>query len=147
MSVASETPVATFQRRTWLRRITTGGQIIESCPSWCTDSHANDHTDTSLDDLQHGTSLPGLDVQVSDYAGSTVPMPLLAPRIAVEPYSDDPARRVPHVMLEVWQDEYLPPMDAASAVAVIDAAQAHLGLVKRLIVRQLEAAQAEAGVI
>ncbi|MEU2674183.1 hypothetical protein ABZ622_36040, partial [Streptomyces sp. NPDC007164] len=85
--------------RTWLRRIQTGGQIVETCPEWCTDSHRNDARG-HLDDLSHGSAFDGPALSVFDATHGALPVPILAGRINVDPYSSDPRRNVPHLTLE-----------------------------------------------
>lgn len=110
--------------RTWARRIEGGGQIVETCPPVCTDTHINDDHG-ALDDLQHGSSLPGIEVAVSDWQGGTVPVSILAPRIAVDPYNEDPTRQVPHILLEVAEDQFTIPLDSDQFAAVIAQVRAH----------------------
>lgn len=128
--------------RTWLRRILGGGQIVETCPTWCTDHHRGDDHGT-VDDLQHGAYLPGLGVEVHDGTTTTVTMPVLAPRIAVDPYDEDPARRAPHVLVEVWQDAYTPPLGPDGLVDLIGRLRAHADRLEQETLTQLVAARAE----
>lgn len=109
---------------TWVRRIEGGGQIVETCPPVCTDGHLNDDHG-ALDDLQHGASLPGVEVDVFDWTDGTTPMPILSPRIAVDPYSTNPTRNVPHVLLELFQDEFTVPLGPEQFAAVIAKVRAH----------------------
>lgn len=44
-------------------------------------------------------------LMVWDAEQRTVEMPILSGRIGVSPYSKDPGRAVPHVILQVFQDE------------------------------------------
>jgi hypothetical protein len=48
----SEPATAASQPRTWLREIIPSGQIVETCPAWCTASHLTDARGM-LDDLVH----------------------------------------------------------------------------------------------
>lgn len=128
--------------RAWSRWLLDGSERVETCPSWCTDSHVND-TFGAVDDLQHGASLPGVDVPVSDWQGGTVPLPLLAPRIAVDPYSDDPARQVPHLLIEVAEDQFTTALDPTGALAAIGTVREHLDELERIVLGQLAPARAE----
>ncbi|SFT31847.1 hypothetical protein [Streptomyces sp. ok210] len=108
---------------TWLRRIHSGGQIVETCPDWCTDTHRNDESGY-LDDLQHGAQFDGLELAVFDAEHGTMPMPVLAGRINVDPYSSDSRRCVPHIHLEPFQGEVmecLTPNEFAAAIAQVRA--------------------------
>lgn len=152
MSVAHDVPVVPSQLspgpsssppRTWLRRIAGGGQLAERCPSFCTDSHFNDDR-TYLADLSHGTYFAGVQVPVFDAEHGTVLAPVLAGRISVDPYSSDPARNVPHVDVEPWQDEVmecLDPDDLAVLIAQVRAQADYLATIHA----QLVAARAEHG--
>lgn len=132
--------------RTWLRKILTGGQIVESCPSWCSDRHLGDDSGT-LDDLQHGATLAGVEVDLSDWTDVPVAVQMLAPRIAVDPYSDDPARQVPHILLEVFPDEYTRPLNADQFAAVIAKVRGHLDSLESEVLPQLRKAIAENGTV
>lgn len=132
--------------RTWTRRIMGGGQRAETCPSWCTDHHLGDEHG-ALDDLQHGTNTAGVEIPIADWQGGTVSMPLLSARVAVEPYSADPSRAVPHVLVEAWESEYTDPMGPGELAELIGRARAHLDRLEQVVLGQLATARSEAGVI
>jgi hypothetical protein len=123
-SPVAATPVTSDAPRTWLRRIFTGGQIIESCPDWCTDSHFNDDSG-NLDDLCHGDYFDGPQLAVFDAEQGKLPMPILAGRINVDPYSSDPRRNTPHIHLEPFQDEVMECLTPDEFAAVIAQVRAH----------------------
>ncbi|MFJ1699449.1 DUF6907 domain-containing protein [Streptomyces sp. NPDC088252] len=110
--------------RTWLRRIHSGGQVVETCPAWCTDSHRNDDSGF-LEDLSHGTRFDGPGLAVFDAGHGTLSMPVLAGRINVDPYSDDPRRSVPHIHLEPFQDEVMECLTPDEFAEVITQVRAH----------------------
>lgn len=110
--------------RTWLRRIWGGGQIVESCPSWCTDRHFGDETGP-LVELSHGRDFGGTMLPVFDIEEGAIEMPVLGARINVDPYSDDPERRLPHVVLQPWEDEFMECLDPDQFAAVIAQVRAH----------------------
>lgn len=138
------TPAAPSRPRTWLRRIMGGGQIIETCPKWCQSSHANDDAGC-LDDLTHGTDYVATTLTMHA-AGSDGPAtwPVLAARISVDPYSEDPARNIPHVTFEPSQDDVMECLDPDAFAAVIAQVRAHLGELEQ-VHAQLVAARAEYG--
>lgn len=112
-------PTTSPAPRTWMRKITGGGQIVESCPAGCTDSHDGDLSG-DLDDLQHGADFEGVPVEVPDAVWGSLGMPVLAGRLNVSPYSEFPERRVPHVLLVPWEDvvsEALSPDEFAAVIA------------------------------
>ncbi|MFD4946697.1 DUF6907 domain-containing protein [Streptomyces sp. NPDC058409] len=127
--------------RTWLRKICTGGQIMETCPSFCTDNHRNDDIG-ALDDLQHGVEFEGPELAVLDVGDGTAEWPVLAGRINVDPYNEDSKRRVPHVNLSVFKDEVMECLSPDEFAAVIATVRAHCdGLEK--VHAQLVQARAE----
>lgn len=139
MTLLQDAPVVLSHSpaRSWLRRIWSGGQSVETCPAWCTDRHANDHHG-NLDDLQHGSRFDGPLLPVFDAEQGTAPVPILAGRINVDPYSSDPRRNVPHVHLEPFADEVMECLAPDEFAAVIDQVQAHcdqLRAVHALLVR------------
>ncbi|MFJ7999003.1 DUF6907 domain-containing protein [Streptomyces sp. NPDC096310] len=109
--------------RTWLRRIASGGQIVESCPPVCTDRHEADLVG-ALDDLQHGMHFDGVNVEVYDSYYGTADWPLLSGRINIDPYSEDARRRVPHVDLHVFVDQIAETLDLDGLAAVIASVRA-----------------------
>jgi hypothetical protein len=110
--------------RTWLRRIHSGGQIVETCPDWCTDTHRNDGSGC-LDDLVHGAAFDGPELAVFDAVHGSLPTPILVGRINVDPYSSDPRRNVPHIHLEPFQDEVMECLTPDEFAAVIAQVRAH----------------------
>ncbi|MFB6977723.1 DUF6907 domain-containing protein [Streptomyces scopuliridis] len=128
--------------RTWLRRIDGGGQIIEACPAYCTDSHRNDQ-DSALDDLQHGADFEGTDLAVFDAEDGTCAWPLLSGRISVDPYSEDARRRVPHINLMVFQDEVMEALTPDEFAAVIAQVRAHCDRLEAEVLGELVRAPAE----
>ncbi|MFC9759015.1 DUF6907 domain-containing protein [Streptomyces sp. NPDC056921] len=127
--------------RTWLRKILTGGQIMETCPSFCRDNHQSDDIG-ALDDLQHGAEFEGPELAVFGVENGTAEWPVLAGRINVDPYNEDSKRRVPHVNLNVFKDEVMECLSPDELAAVIATVRAHCdGLEK--VHAQLVQARAE----
>ncbi|MFF1843079.1 DUF6907 domain-containing protein [Streptomyces sp. NPDC058217] len=143
-SLASTPPAAgpSSARRSWLRKLRGGGQIVESCPDWCTDNHRGDASG-ALIDLSHGSNFPGTPMAVFDAALGTVAMPLLASRINVDPYSDQPERRVPHVVLEPFQDEVMECLSPDEFAAVIAQVRERCDFLMGKVHAQLVKARAE----
>lgn len=127
--------------RTWMRRISGGGQVLETCSTWCTDHHRGDQ-DGALDDLQHGTHHDGTLLPVFHPDLGAVAMPVLAARMNVDPYSDRPERRLPHVVLEPWQDEVMECLSPDELAAVIAQVRAHCDQLDAVLA-QLVRARAE----
>ena len=127
MSVAHHAPAQTSPRaRSWIRRIWSGGQMTETCPEWCEDTHhADQEVGGNLDDLSHGTAYVATHLPVFDAEEGTLAWPVLAARINVDPYSEDPRRNVPHVTFEPWQDEVMECLDPDDFAAVIAQLRAH----------------------
>lgn len=93
----------TFAMRNWA-----GGLHIETCPKWCTDSHANDiEVGQHIEDVHHGMAYVDMLLPVFDAEEGTVAMPVLSARLNVDPYDSNPARNVPHITFEPWQDEVM----------------------------------------
>lgn len=116
--------------KTWVRTIGLSGQIVETCPTnpdgatWCKDSHRNDQDSTAPDDLQHGYYFSGPELPVFDPTDGVTLVPVLAGRIQIDPYSQDPQRRQPHMNFEPFQDEVmecLTPDEFAQIIATIRA--------------------------
>ncbi|MFI0914343.1 DUF6907 domain-containing protein [Streptomyces abikoensis] len=122
--------------RRWSRRIWRGGQVMESCPSWCASTHSNDQ-DGDLDDLVHASTEVTMHLPVFDADEGVLAMPVLAAGVRVEPYSEDPARRLPHVLVEPWQDEVMEALGPEELAAVIARVRAHCdrldGVLARLV--------------
>ncbi|MFE7424265.1 DUF6907 domain-containing protein [Streptomyces sp. NPDC057545] len=132
---------ARFTSRTWLRKIWTGGQIMERCPSFCTDNHRNDDIG-ALDDLQHGVEFDGPELAVFDVEDGTGKWPVLAGRINMDPHNEDMKRRVPHVNLSIFKDEVMECLSPDEFAAVIAKVRAYCdGLEK--VHAQLVQARAE----
>lgn len=143
LTLPTVSPASSPAPRTWLRRIAGGGQIYETCPTWCTDSHFNDKVGC-LDDLSHGAYFDGPDLAAVGLGASHVPMPILSGRLSVDPYSDDLLRNVPHIDLEPVQDEALESLTPAEFAAVIAQVRAHCDRMEA-VHAQLVAARAEHG--
>ncbi|MER5618322.1 hypothetical protein [Streptomyces sp. NPDC002215] len=80
---------------------------------------------TSADDLSHGAHFDGPRLDTFDTEHGTLPTPVLAGRINVDPYSEDPRRNVPHIHLEPFQDEVMQCLDPQEFAAVIAQVRAH----------------------
>jgi hypothetical protein len=136
------TPQPGTRPRTWLRRIIGGGQIVETCPSWCTASHVDDDHGMLTELLHVGPEI-ATPVEVfagwSDGAPVTAPMPLLSARVQIAPYSDNPRRNVPHVELEVWQDQSMEGVTPEELAAVIARVRAHCDRLEQVHAQLVEA--------
>jgi hypothetical protein len=139
-AVAQPSPPAAPRPRTWLREIIPSGQIVETCPKFCTSSHLTDQRGM-LDDLIHGADEVSL-----VFPGMDESMAILSARVQVDPYSTDPCRNVPHVLFEPSRDEPMGPLDPEQYLAVLDSVQAHLDRLREQVLAQLVAARAEYGV-
>lgn len=125
--------------RTWLRKIWTGGQITETCPSFCTDNHRNDDIG-ALDDLQHGVEFDGQELAVElDMEDRAAEWPVLAGRINVDPYNKDAKRRVPHVNLSVFMDEVMECLSPDEFASVIKRVRTHCDRLEKVHAQLLEA--------
>ncbi|MFI8942717.1 DUF6907 domain-containing protein [Streptomyces syringium] len=134
--------------RTWVRKIHGGGQVTESCPSWCTAPHQNDQGGL-LDDLAHQSPEVSARLVMPDWSAGvdgqqTVAMPILAVRIQVDPYSEDPRRSVPFASVWPWEGEDMGALTSEELGGVIGQMEAHLDCMRRVRV-ELEAAIAQYG--
>ncbi|MFE2497129.1 DUF6907 domain-containing protein [Streptomyces scopuliridis] len=137
-----DAPTPPSPPRTWLRRIVSGGQIVETCAPWCTDSHRNDDVG-ALDDLQHGVEFDGTVLEVFDTEDGTCAWPLLSGRISVDPYCEDARRRVPHISLDVFKDEMMEALSPEEFAAVIAQVRAHCDRLEAEVLAQLVKVRAE----
>ncbi|MGW7001378.1 DUF6907 domain-containing protein [Streptomyces sp. NPDC054933] len=138
-------PAPSAQPRSWLRKIVGGGQIIETCPGWCEDHHVNDDSG-ALDDLCHTSEAVSVRMPVHLAGSGLANWPILAARINVDPYSDDPARRVPHVNFEPAPDDVMESLDPDEFAAAIAQVRAHCDRLDGVHAR-LVAARAEYGAL
>ncbi|MFD5784755.1 DUF6907 domain-containing protein [Streptomyces sp. NPDC126933] len=92
--------------RTWVRKILPDGQVTETCPPHCADNHSNEQPG-SLADLTHGFYFDGPELPVFDAKQGAVLVPILGGRIQISPYSTDRKRQMPHLVLELLQDEVM----------------------------------------
>lgn len=151
MSVTQETPVVPASvpagPRTWVRRIVTGGQIVETCEAWCTASHATDDCG-NLDDLTHVGATTEMFVDTADHwsdgAPVTLPLPVLRANVCVDPYSEDPRRNRPFVSFEPAQDDVMDALDPDEFAAVIAQIRAHCDRLE-LVLADLVQARAQYG--
>lgn len=132
-------PVTPSAPRTWVRRITGGGQIIETCPTWCTANHVNGR-ESHLDDLTH----TGLDVEMQTMlhkAGTDGPdcWPILMATIAADPYSENPARRMPHVVLQPSLDDVIENVGPEQLTAFVRDVRAHCDRLDQVVERLVQA--------
>lgn len=128
---------AAARPRTWLREIITGGQILETCGSFCTASHAHDRVGM-LDDLVHAADEVSLTLPGCDESSA-----ILSARVQVDPYDTDPRRNVPHILFESARDEVLGALSPEEFVAVIGRVRAHLDRLEQTVLVQLVQARAE----
>ncbi|WHM37548.1 hypothetical protein [Streptomyces sp. BPTC-684] len=109
--------------RSWVRRITKGGQLTETCPLYCTDTHFNDDSG-AVDNLTHGFYFDGPELPLFDPEQGSALVPVLAGRVEICPYSTNRKERAPHLVLEPVQDEVienLSPDEFAEIIAKIRA--------------------------
>lgn len=123
----------------------TGSVLTETCPRGCVHDHSSDSRDVFLEDLFHriGEKV-SVTVPVFDAEEGTVPMPVLAAQVRVDPYSSDPRLRVPHVNLEPAPDDVMEGLGPVELAAVIAQVRAHCDRLDEVLDR-LVAARAEYG--
>lgn len=131
--------IAAGQRRTWVRRIVGGGQIVETCPDWCTATHASDQVG-NLDDLTHRGPETGMRIEMH-LMGDSGPAawPILNVTIAADPYSEEPARRTPHAIIEPSVDDVIENVTPDELAAFIRDVRAHCDRLERVHARLVEA--------
>jgi hypothetical protein len=124
--------------RTWLRRIHGGGAIAETCPEWCTATHANDQ-DSCVDDLTHDSPAVAMRIamQVEGTDGPAA-WPVLSAMIRQWPYeSDGDTPRQPYISFEPSADEVVE-LDADGLALVIAEIRAHANRLERLRTQLVE---------
>lgn len=114
--------------RTWLRHIVGGGQIVESCPEFCTRSHQYDGH-SNLDDLHHSADEVGAEVPVFDrwVDGEPVALsvPALVAQIRLDPYSENPRRNVPFATFELADGQMVDELSPDGLAAYIAQIREH----------------------
>lgn len=121
---ATQANAASQAPRTFERVVGKTGRIVETCPSYCADSHANDK-DGALDDLTHGFYFTGPELPIFDATDGVSLVPILAGRIQTDPYSRDPQRRQPHMNFEPFQDEVMETLTPDEFAQIIATIRAH----------------------
>lgn len=112
---------------------------METCPDWCTATHANDLRG-NLDDLTHRGPETGVRVEMH-MAGESGPAawPVLNVMIAADPYSEDPARRTPHAIIEPSPDDVIENVSPDGLAAFIRDVRAHCDRLERVHARLMQA--------
>lgn len=124
--------------RTWVRKIQGGGAVVESCPSWCTATHANDQ-DIHLDDLTH--SGPAVAMRLPMHVqgtGGTMAWPVLSATIHQWPYEEDAESRAPYVSFEPSADEIIE-LDVDGLAQVIHQIRAHADRLEGVLAQLVQA--------
>lgn len=146
----TQTPtVATSDRpRTWLRRIMGGGQIIETCPAWCTSDHLHDQG-SALEDLTHVSRAVTAEVEVVDTwaDGEAVRMtaPILVAQIRHNPYSENPQRNQPFATFEPSDGEIADELGPEELAAIVARIRAHADRLDDVITQLVQARAEYAG--
>jgi hypothetical protein len=128
-----------------VREIISGGQIIETCPSWCTATHEQDARGM-LDDLVHVGPEVGMRFDLFDHwedgQAAYAAQSILLARVQIDPYSTDPRRNRPHVLFEPRMDEPVECADREEFAAYIAQIRAHADHLEGVLA-QLDKASAE----
>jgi hypothetical protein len=145
----SEPATAASQPRTWLREIIPSGQIVETCPAWCTASHLTDARGM-LDDLVHVGAPVEMVVDTFDHWSDgtpvSLPAPVLRADVRIDPYSDNPKRNRPFVSFEPWQDEVMDELGPEEFATVIAQIRAHADALEGVLAQLVQARAEHAGV-
>ncbi|MFD7431173.1 DUF6907 domain-containing protein [Streptomyces sp. NPDC059818] len=136
LGVDAERPLVIMRRDAGFQ-----GPHLTWCPEGCVTDHADDvRRGTFLADVSHGIGTAAeMTLAVWDAQESTVEAPVLSGQIGVDPYSEDPERAVPHVSLQVFQDEWMECLGPQELGAVITKVRSHLLALEDLGERLVEA--------
>jgi len=113
------------RRSTWTIRTTNGIKVSGHLPKWAgvdpsEDGLAPDLLPLRLDDIQHIRYYPGalVDANMSQGLGPNSgrckgPTAILCPQIEVDPFDEDPARRIPTAVVELAEgtDDWIEGLD------------------------------------
>lgn len=130
------------QRRTWVRRITGGGRIVETCPEWCTSDHRMDASG-ALDDLTHHGDEVAVEIPVvhhwTDGEPVTIKMLALSVQIRQDPYSENPRRSRPFAVVELADDHMADELEPDQLAAIITLLRVHLGRMEQVHAQLVQA--------
>ncbi|MFE2023529.1 DUF6907 domain-containing protein [Streptomyces sp. NPDC059499] len=143
LGVHAERPLVIMRRDAGFR-----GPHLTWCPAGCVTDHSDDvRRGTFLADLSHriGTSAV-MTLAVWDARQSAVEAPVLSGQIGVDPYCEDPERAVPHVSLQVFEDEWMECLGPQELDAVTAKVRSHLTVLEDLSERLVEARASYRGV-
>lgn len=117
------------------------GSFATWCPRGCILDHTREVTQgAALEDLAHYIGEHAeMTLPIWDAEQGTVDTVVLGGQIAVYPYSQNPERTVPHVNLEVFQDEYMENLGPDELSDVIARVRAHLDVLEELRGRLVQA--------
>ncbi len=136
LGIEAERPLVITQRdkEAW-------GPFFTWCPLGCITDHTDDiRRGTALEDLCHDVG-PAVSTSLSVWSAEhgTEEVRVLAGQICVQPYAQDARRTLPHVSLEVFQDEWMESLGPDELGQVIADLRAHLDALEDLRDRLVQA--------
>ncbi|MFE0088790.1 DUF6907 domain-containing protein [Streptomyces sp. NPDC059016] len=128
MTVLDERPVVSpDQSRTWSFISNADGRLVSTtCPEWCDADHENDReTPTHPHDIWHQRYSDSAFLPVS--VGRTAEdARILSWSLNVRPFDANMGLRLPHVSVELMEDEWIEGLDPDAFEAVIDTLEARV---------------------
>ncbi|MEV1006105.1 hypothetical protein [Streptomyces sp. NPDC049881] len=128
--------------RTWTVHIEGGGRVDGYLPSWATRTTVTDEpfvpqlaadSVEALADIDHWTIGQGVRLpHTIDHADKPITVEMFTPTVLVSPFSDDEARQVPVVDIEVTPDVLMASLDPARLAEVIAVLRAHCDRLDRV---------------
>lgn len=146
-SLPASTPSG--QPRTWQRDIIGGGRTTERCEDWCVADHRGDAR-SNLTDLTHLGELLSVELPVLDHWEDGEPVLLkvaaLTAQVRVDPYSENPRRNKPFVMVELADGSAVDELGLEGVAALFADLRKQFDRMEQKVLAQLAEARAKHGV-
>lgn len=131
--------VPTVTPRIWAYVDRNGAAHPVVCPSWCENGHeGSQEFGEHPSDISHHAYGHEATVRATD-AGTYEDWRLLSVQLAVGPDDEDPARRTPHVLVELVDDVWSQPMGPDELAVFIGTVEGQLAELRKMHARLVQA--------